>query len=219
MSLNIDALAREIADALHPGIAAHANLHVRETAREILHRHLPAPTVVEVTGDDMSDSDEVYRDNDAYYSTYSTISQRRAAFINARLRARAGATDTIPVRVIRRPTETVSALVVPEDGLYARRFDDGSVGPISFHYNEGERPTPDTAAIRRIDTDAPTTWIERTTTQQPRAWQAGDVPKGVIVTYALGAHAYFATYPRADIAVFLNRQNAPYILVLPERVP
>ena len=50
MSLNIDALAREIADALHPGIAAHANLHVRETAREILHRHLPAPTVVEVTG-------------------------------------------------------------------------------------------------------------------------------------------------------------------------
>ena len=215
MSLNIDALAREIADALHPGIAAHANLHVRETAREILHRHLPAPQVVEVTAQDMADSDEVYRDSDA---PIPGISQRRAAFINARLRARAATTDTIPVRVIRRPTETVSTLVVPEDGQYVRKVHDDVANGFHF-YPAGYANEPSVTAIRRIDTDEPTRWIERTTTQQPRAWQAGDVPDGVIVTYALGAYAYFATYPRADIAVFLNRQDAPYILVLPEVLP
>ena len=131
-------------------------------------------------------------------------------------------TDTIPVRVIRRPTETVSALVVPEDGVYLHRsgMNPHDFPPSSLRYHKkGDTVHTDYGAIRRIDTDAPTTWIERTETQQPRAWQAGDVPKGVIVTYALGAHAYFATYPRADIAVFLNRQDAPYILVLPEVLP
>ncbi len=62
---------------------------------------------------------------------------------------------------VRRPEGQASALVVPEDGRYARRGLGIPENTIVVMYR-GEEVSDRILAIRRIDTDAPTTWIHRT---------------------------------------------------------
>jgi hypothetical protein len=139
------------------------------------------------------------------------------------LAARAGAADadTIPVRVIRRPVETAEALVVPEDGWYARQYADGWALPTPM--SAGEFAHPEVQAIRRWNAEDGTLshQRERTATTTARAWTAGDVPEGdVIVCGAIpdSPHIrYSCTFrvPRWDVAETANRYDATHILVLP----
>jgi hypothetical protein len=81
------------------------------------------------------------------------------------LRARAGtAGQTTGAQWVRRPEPQAGALVAPEDGWYAKRFDNGlkNFSASNTFYKAGEDMVGSVAAIRRIDTDAPTTWIHRT---------------------------------------------------------
>jgi hypothetical protein len=90
--------------------------------------------------------------------------KRYADKLNASVRARAGtAGQTTGAQWVRRPEGQASALVVPEDGRYAIKFAGPSPEKIDVAgYKTGMKIGENVTAIRRIDTDAPTTWIERT---------------------------------------------------------
>jgi hypothetical protein len=76
-------------------------------------------------------------------------------------------------------TQTAGELRVPDTGYYAlRHYQDGV--PSFWHLIAGLPVADEHDAIRRIDTDAPTTWIERTPTTT-RAWTAESVPEGHIL--------------------------------------
>lgn len=67
-------------------------------------------------------------------------------------------------------TQTAGELVVPEDGVYVFRHATAGVYAPDLNDCAAGYVVSDTyAAIRRIDTDAPTTWIERSTTTT-QAW-------------------------------------------------
>jgi hypothetical protein len=144
-------------------------------------RHAAAPAtaqVGEVTEEDVSDAlneDEVI-EPDAV-----------ADFLNTRLRARAGTATPNPgaasssgvVRWIKRPEGQASALVVPEGGCWMFRWqlwgELGQAYTAAMHYKAGHEVSDTYDAIRRIDTDAPTTWIERTPATAG-GWTAETVP-------------------------------------------
>ena len=74
----------------------------------------------------------------------------------------------------------------------------------------------------------PDTLYERTETQQPREWQAGDVPDGDIMAYGPVempdapdgvVRAIHRVVRRVQAADALNNANATHILVLPEVLP
>jgi hypothetical protein len=77
-------------------------------------------------------------------------------------------TGTAGAQWVRRPEPQAGALVVPEDGWYAREEvgvieEDGNVvqGTLSW-WRAGQVVHHSIVRIKRVDTDAPTTWIERT---------------------------------------------------------
>jgi hypothetical protein len=175
-----------------------------------------APVVVEVA------EDEVRRALDP--STQRTH-RERANIINASLRARAA--DTIACRIVKRPTVPVkgtSTLVVPENGQYVRRGLGIPVHTVVF-LMQGEELSDRITAIRRIDTDEPTTWIERTQTPDTvttRAWEAGDCLEMVGHRLLMLDDAEnYADFIYADATVeqivkYANTHEAATILVLPE---
>jgi hypothetical protein len=116
-------------------------------------------------------------------------------------------------------TQTAGELVVPEDGSYAVRRDDGSIGGV-YYYSAGLRANGN--AIRRIDTDAPTTWIERSPTTT-RAWTAESVQACVgrvsITVDAEGDYDVNSNefgLPADKIAAAFNRHGITAFYLLPE---
>lgn len=106
-----------------------------------------------------------------------TWKQGRADIINARIRARAGSSDTIPVRVVKQPTRPVSSLVVPEFGYYFARIADDEWSVNALPYSEGFSFADGVTAIREWDRNTGEVGpiVERTTTPEPRAWEASDI--------------------------------------------
>jgi hypothetical protein len=183
----------------------------------ILRRHVPEAAARVVGGRELY---EAYYDGSGVnwddLTAYGTEGWTRAA---ARLTARAAAADadTIPVRVIRRPVETTTALVVPETGWYAERYVDGTMGGPFYYPADSANPDDTCAAIRRIDTDAPTTWIERGATTTARAWTAEMIPEGVCALYRGGAIVdYFGVgSKRETVAIYATRKDIDTIAILP----
>jgi hypothetical protein len=120
-------------------------------------------------------------------------------------------------RVVPRPVREVSQLVVPEDGTYmSKRWKrDSFCGPDRLQ--AGEKLDSYWDAIIRIDTDAPTTWIERSTTREPRAWEASDVPDGNVVLYRGGRPVKAMLFAsEAETADEANTAQADALYVLPD---
>jgi hypothetical protein len=77
---------------------------------------------------------------------------------------------------VERPTGEASSLVVPEDGCWIMRHA-AKYGPVyadAMLYKAGHEVSETYGAIRRIDTDAPTTWIRRQPAT-PGGWTAASV--------------------------------------------
>jgi hypothetical protein len=124
------------------------------------------------------------------------------------------ATDTGWVQVP--TTQTAGELVVPEDGIWTMRFtlEFGPYYTDPMKYNAGYIVSDIYDAIRRIDTDAPTTWIERTPATT-RAWTAESVPEGhILAELPQGSAEDGAVYcfhrlvHRDDVAKKLNTVGA-----------
>ncbi len=121
----------------------------------------------------------------------------------------------LPLVVVRRPVETTTALVVPEDA--------GVSGEIVVEYTNGARRLTATkiaedwkSVARWCIPGQP--WTERTTVQTARAWTAGDVPEGEVVYYSKDGLPYSwdtAKTKRSTILNFANDTNAHALLVLP----
>ena len=169
--MTIEQIAREISEDFAVGMSSGANR--THMIAEILRRHLPAGAgVVEVTGQQLC---ETMRAAGVPFvpiewgvaRTHEQGAYNKAA---ALLRAR-----TVPAvgRVVPRPVRPVTQLVVPETGKYVVRYKSGDMDGVIFPLTEGDFVGWD--AIRRIDTDAPTTWIERTTAHVAREWKAEDI--------------------------------------------
>jgi hypothetical protein len=136
------------------------------------------------------------------------------------------ATDTgwIPVPT----TQTAGELVVPEDGTYWceyqhgwSQFDRGVMRAMKT----GENAKHFVERIRRIDTDAPTTWITRTPTTT-RAWTAESVKacvgRHVVVIDSDGGFDTYGNQYGADAAVWaaaFNRQGVTAFYLFPEDGP
>ena len=217
MTAPLAQIAREIAYDVTSCTSA---VQVQARTEAVLRRHWPAARgVVEVTGKSLMSvlnaEDlivESAAEKNGLHDFYARLD--RAA---ARLRARA---VSAPV-VVKRPTKTVSTLVVPEDGTYWCEYQSGwsqyDRGAIQA-MKAGTEPKHFVARIRRIDTDAPTTWITRTEVQE-LDWTAADVPAGHL--------AYFdgkmwstihADTPRHKRVQWLNDGDAVALIVLPSEV-
>jgi hypothetical protein len=99
-------------------------------------------------------------------------------------------------------TQTAGELVVPEDGIYVRRMmHTDAVSLDATVYKSGMKVGDATAAIRRIDTDAPTTWIERSTTTT-RAWTVDTIPAPDTPFWYFGAAC-----PKRGTGAVLNHAN------------
>jgi hypothetical protein len=208
MTATIDQIAREIAIDL---FANEDTYHDRIAA--ILRRHWPAGAVV-VTA-------KMFRDalnaawTDANGGGYDD--DQGAAYLNARAVPAVVDPNCIWARVVPRPVREVSQLVVPENGQYASRRADGSAETYVFWARNGEVLPEKHAAIRRIDTDVPTTWIKRTTTREPRAWEASDFPADadIVAYYADGSRTCWTNRDGEHRATGFNRYNATGYIVLP----
>jgi hypothetical protein len=210
MHHGIDQIAREIADTYPCAV------NVFDAAQTVLRRHWPAPTVVEVTGEELFNAvEEAWANGRLAWSLQSDGTQkahnRAAAILNANA--------TPPVssigRIVHRPTTEVSTLVVPEDvGVEV------SVFVVTTCHGKGvwEATRVDKCRdeVARWSADG-ITWHSRTTTTEPREWQARDVGCGVVVSYnADGSRSvYDEAMGRSYIAAELNRINATHIIVLP----
>ena len=178
-----------------------------------------APVVVEVTGEDVQTVASYFDRDMGDLPEVASVCARFAELLNARLRARAA--DVVPCRVVRRPVETVSTLVVPEDGIYATRYTSGGHAPVNTEHDAGDTLYDDRiAAIRRIDTDAPTTWIERTATAG--GWTAESVAACVgqrrVASINEGQRGYlcdWAEYDAATIAARFNDAHVTAYYILP----
>lgn len=127
-----------------------------------------------------------------------------------------------------RPVGQASALVVPEDGVYAfrnPRFDPADRdNPFSVFRNrchKGMRVEDlRIDAIRRIDTDAPTTWIEKTPATAG-GWTAGDVEACVGQWYVIvnefnERETWCGLRDNAEnIAAGFNQNNVAAFIILP----
>ena len=183
--------------------------------------HWRPPQVVAVTAQDY---------HDAWYATApspaSTFNVRIADNINARLRARAGTTDTIPVRVVRRPTETVTAFRTPrEEGVRdevhvcveytSGKFSMQTAVALSEYLTNGLRRD----VVRWCVPGQP--WHESAVTQTPRAWAADDceamVGRRVLMLDRTGNYAAFI-HPEDDAADYVDyavQFNAAECYILP----
>jgi hypothetical protein len=131
------------------------------------------------------------------------------------------ATDTGWVQVP--TTQTAGELVVPEDGRYAIKFAGPSPQKIDVAgYKAGMKIGENIDAIRRIDTNEPTTWIERTPTTT-RAWTAESVQECVgrdaVVIDGDDVIDTYGNQYGADAAVWaaaFNRQGVTAFYLLPE---
>jgi hypothetical protein len=205
----LDALSYQIrlaTEGSHTATTVRAYLSDAAKLATLIRSHVVTPSVsagrevvpafVEVTWADIAASGCCTNDSD------------RADFINARLRARAG---TAGVQWITRPAPHAGALVVPEDGTWVFRI------PLQYGNSYTDAALRDKGyvvsdtydAIRRIDTDAPTTWIERTATAG--GWTASSVEACVgqrVMTIdgsgATDARCWDEHEAASDIADFFN---------------
>jgi hypothetical protein len=155
-----------------------------DMCRAVLTRHAAAPAVAQVV---VAPSDLVQARalaGQQKMQAFPTFDHAVAAALTDMLRARAGtAGQTTGAQWVRRPEGSASALVVPEDGVYSYRLaHNGMIGNVTQTWGAGRVISDDYDAIRRIDTDAPTTWIERTPATAG-GWTAADIPDGAIVCY------------------------------------
>ncbi len=206
-ALDVEAVAREISYSA-PCCSGGRDRREREIAA-ILRRHaLPAAprAVVEVQWNDVAAAGCCLTDSE------------RAEFINARLRARA-TTTAAPQWITAPAREVAGGLVVPEDGVYVREYTDGRHLPV--HENGGDTMRTDVVRIRRIDTDAPTTWIERSAPTTVREWTAEVceqfVGKHLFMHRASGHNFYFpfSTEDAECIARRLNEKEVTAVHILP----
>ncbi len=121
---------------------------------------------------------------------------------------------------IKRPKPQAGKLVVPGDGIYAKRYENGAHSTSNTGYRTGEHMTENITAIRRIDTDAPTTWIERTPATAG-GWTTSDIPAGVLVMYNESGPCRWITEKttRKYAAEDANHYNIHIIAVLPATPP
>jgi hypothetical protein len=190
-----------------------------ESLIKALRRHLPAPQVV---------AGEVLRETMTPFVGYLTPEEweKVTANLNARLRARAGTTDTIPVRVVRRPTETVTAFRTPrEEGVRdevhvcveytSGKFSMQTAVALSEYLTNGLRRD----VVRWCVPGQP--WHESAVTQTPRAWAADDceamVGRRVLMLDRTGNYAAFI-HPEDDAADYVDyavQFNAAECYILP----
>lgn len=217
-----DALAREIATEIPSWyFSTDSGMLYSDKLREILRRHVPeGPGVVEVTAEDLAD---VAEEAPAWTHPH-TMHEVRANKLNARLRARAAAPDTIACRVVKRPVREVSVLPPMPDEPVLCCF--GSREPAFFEEGSSVSHPGVTRWCLISDFNAsfdgttPIPWRVRTATPEPAPWTASDVPDGyVFCYYAMGGFDSFGPYADRDvIALALNRNECRAILILPAQV-
>jgi hypothetical protein len=144
-----------------------------------------------------------------------------AAFLNERTGRHA--TDTGWVQCP--TTQTAGELVVPETGVYMAKVQGDSLHYGPYNMTEGNPVAPGFTAIRRIDTDAPTTWITRTPTTS-RVWTAESCEQFVgklCVEQCEGGYSetqrWDVSETPARIAECLNGWNVVSVYILPQDGP
>ena len=218
MTATVEQIAREIAAEM-PIPAAYNVFQSREFFRQscenILRRHLPAGAgVVEEQLNEYQDAAFTLGRIDAqrgiFASTTTEWKEQHAEVkkLHAQLLAAVPAVG----RVVPRPVREVSTIKTPRDvcvtgnSLWMESTNGHkSVGGWPYLYD----------GIARWSVDG-ITWHSRTTTSEPRAWEASDVPEGrIVLIFGDENTSYTAAVARSGIAKEANGFNATHLIVLP----
>jgi len=151
--------------------------------------------------------------------------------INDRVRARERDTgavdaDTIPVRVIRRPVETVSTIKTPKEcGVR-------DTEKVVVEYDMGKQQLREAALVNSYMTSGLPNdaerwcipgqpWTNRTTVETARAWTGADIPDGVVFTRQSNGcvgESWAADTDRSLVARDLNDFGTAVCYVMPTLV-